>query len=197
MKYLLALVAFISLTVSALEIEVVDYEGQDALYITGDYVQGDEDLFLEAIKDNPGVTLIVLGDSDGGLTSESYPIARYIADNDLDTVVATSSTCVSSCGIVWLAGDSRTIESGGEVWLHLPYFPADRMLEYLQVDEYCETEETCRPWTTVEILEIYLMQNLRAVGVFYDFMVEMDAEPEWISGTMQTNPWEFYKITGE
>ena len=196
MKYLLALVAFISLTVSALEIEVVDYEGQYAFYITGDYVQGDKELFLEAITDNPEVTLIVLGDSDGGLTSESYPIARFIKANGMDTVVATGASCVSSCGIVWLAGDSRTIESGGEVLLHLPYFPADQMLTVIQFDEYCETEETCRPWTDVEALEIYLIQNLRAVGNFYDFMVEMDAEPEWISGAMNTNPWEFYKITG-
>ena len=194
--WVVLILSLLSFKAYALDVETGIHKGEEVIFVSGEYYEYDSEVFLDIVKANPNIKTIVLTSSDGGLTSESYPISRYIRDNGLNTIVISGAECVSSCGIVWMGGVDRSIEPDGAVWLHLPYFPADTMWDYLLFDEYCETEDTCRYWTDVEKLQIYLIQNLNAVKDFYDFMLEMGLEPEHIKGTMGTNPWSFHQITG-
>ena len=69
-------------------------------------VTGTEARMLEAtLKDNPGITTIILKDSHGGFAPAGYDVGEMIRARGLNT--ALSGYCLSSCSRMFLGGNQR------------------------------------------------------------------------------------------
>lgn len=69
-------------------------------------VTGNETRILEAtLKDNPGITTIILKDSHGGFAPTGYDVGQMIRERGLNT--ALSGYCLSSCSRMFLGGNQR------------------------------------------------------------------------------------------
>ena len=83
---------FVAGKAQALDVAVGDHNGQPVIFVSGEYYEYDQEIFTTIAEANPEITIVVLTDSDGGITSASYPIARYIKAHGMDTIVAAGSS---------------------------------------------------------------------------------------------------------
>ena len=83
--------------------------------------QEDTDIFFQLLSENPQITTVQLN-SDGGYQEDAYTISDLIIDFDLNTHV--KGQCHSSCAIVFLAGNKRTVEKGSTLGFHQLWWSA-------------------------------------------------------------------------
>ena len=76
---------------------------------------GHVDIFLALLKQNPGITTLVLN-SSGGSVWAGTEMGRIALDFELNTVV--DGQCSSSCVMMFLAGGSRSMERGSKIGFH-------------------------------------------------------------------------------
>ena len=91
----------------------------DELYYTGDILITTYDKIDSALKKNKNVKTLVI-DSYGGNVDAANEIADLIIDYNLDTRI--TNYCFSSCTIVFLGGNKRTLDRGGKIGFHRSYF---------------------------------------------------------------------------
>ena len=89
----------------------------------------DPEIFFQLLKENPQITTVQLN-SIGGLQAEAYEISDLIIDFDLNTHV--KGTCQSSCTIIFLAGNKRTVEKGSTLGFHQLHWPAESQKIYYE-----------------------------------------------------------------
>ncbi len=94
-------------------------DGSPIITISGEIVEGDQEKFLVLARKAPGA--LVSLKSPGGLIGPAMDIGRIIWFNDMTTYVHDAE-CASACGLIWLAGSTRAISTGGRVGFHSVYY---------------------------------------------------------------------------
>ena len=92
---------FLSPTLWAMELKTV----ADSLILSGPVVEGDVQMFQDALATQPGIKTIVLRNSRGGHAESGYQIGALIREKGLSTMV--SGYCISSCSRMFLGGKER------------------------------------------------------------------------------------------
>lgn len=189
-------ILLISLNVNALEFQILSgtANGGGVLHIWGEYNEDDYDAFLEIVE-LEDIKSVILGDSQGGLIAESFPIGRYIKSNGLDTIISEGVSCSSSCAMVWAAGKNRFILEGGKANFHAPYVPTESVIGL--IDTKCDDDpvDTCVEYTQVEIIEGMRWMTREAIEKGVRYMLEVEAPNEWVIEMLGNSPDSFFTVT--
>jgi hypothetical protein len=112
-KLLFALILALAALTPAVAADISAREAD--VTIIGQIESGDDKVFSEAITPQTKVVYLI---SPGGYLDPSLRIARTVRDKGYETVVGHYAACSSGCAIVWFAGKTRRILSGGRIGLH-------------------------------------------------------------------------------
>jgi hypothetical protein len=94
-------------------------EGNAVIEISGEIVTGDARRFkAEAAKYDGAVVVL---ESEGGKTLEAIEIGEALRLKGFSTLVFNGDQCVSSCGLIWLAGTPRGLSRSARVGFHAAY----------------------------------------------------------------------------
>lgn len=109
-----------SIPARAAEFEVLDVESNSALiFITGEIRPGDDQKFENlAVRFDRAIVIL---DSPGGALTPALAIGRAINIKGYKTLVPQSTTCASSCALIWLAGEQRLLSPTSQVGFHASY----------------------------------------------------------------------------
>ncbi len=124
-KYFLALIASVfSCTASAADFynETLN-DGAEAIIISGEIVAGDEERFRELSVRYPDA--VVALSSFGGALVPALEIGRMIRLRAYTTVILEGEVCVSSCALIWVAGERRLLAEDALVGFHASYIDAN------------------------------------------------------------------------
>ncbi|KUO56360.1 MAG: hypothetical protein APF78_06470 [Sphingomonadales bacterium BRH_c3] len=94
-------------------------DGSEAIIINGDIVAGDEERFRELSVKYPEA--VVALSSFGGALVPALEIGRMIRLRGYTTVVLDGEVCVSSCALIWVAGERRILSEDALVGFHASY----------------------------------------------------------------------------
>ena len=109
----------LSLPADAATITVERIGGVRFVMLTGEIVQGDERKFQQiAVADDAAIVLL---DSRGGSLVPALEIGKAIRIRGYATYVPGDAICVSSCALIWVAGNRRYVSSTGRIGFHASY----------------------------------------------------------------------------
>jgi hypothetical protein len=131
MKSILALMALLAAGAVNLAIthadaaEFLPFEGRsDTLLMKGDIEHGDLNKLQAELNTRAKVglaTTYLMLDSNGGFVTPAFDIAKAVHDNRLTTVVGTGASCISSCVLIFAAGEQRFWWAGCYIGVHNAY----------------------------------------------------------------------------
>lgn len=101
----------------------------DQIVVSGYMSWGLHDEFAAALKDNPGVTTVVLN-SPGGHYAVGLRMGRLIRAHSLDTL--TTEMCGSACTFAFLGGNKRMLQEGAKLGFHAMAGNTPLILERMQ-----------------------------------------------------------------
>lgn len=91
----------------------------DELIVEGYLTNGVADHFGNVLKSAPHVRRVRLN-SPGGRSYEAEKIGQIVRSNELD--VAVEGECSSACTLILLSGERRSLEAGGRIGFHRPFY---------------------------------------------------------------------------
>ena len=139
----------------------------------------DSDIFFQLLSENPQITTVQLN-SEGGYQEDAYTISDLIIDFDLDTHV--KGVCHSSCAIVFLAGNKRTVEKGSTIGFHQLWWSAES--QKLYYDYFLGTD-----WNDeFEYAEWVYNDAQSTVLADMKYLLERGVEPSFAIKTLQADP---------
>jgi hypothetical protein len=115
------------------------YYDTEADGASGEITDADVDAYVDLLKANRDITLLVVN-SSGGSVWAGDEMARITVDFGLDTRV--EGECSSSCVQLFLGGASRTMERGSKIGLH------SRSWSPASVENYYNDVRDDFGWTT-------------------------------------------------
>jgi hypothetical protein len=138
---------------------------EDRIDIDGD----DIDPFLELLRANPQITTVELNSAGGGIWP-AQELAGIVMDFELGTEV--NGICESSCVLVFLAGDRRSMTRGSRIGFHQVYWSADGLAEYFS------DEGEAAGWDSpFEFAEWLHSETQRDVYKHLSYMVSRGVDP--------------------
>ena len=145
--------------------------------------QDDPDIFFQLLSENPQITTVQLN-SAGGLQADAYEISDLIIDFDLDTHV--NGVCHSSCTILFLAGNKRTVERGSTLGFHQLHWPAESQRVYY--DYYLGTD-----WNDEFEYAEWLYNDAQATILLdMEYLLERGVEPSFAIKTLQADSYDMW-----
>ena len=145
--------------------------------------QDDPDIFFQLLSENPQITTVQLN-SAGGLQADAYEISDLIIDFDLDTHV--NGVCHSSCTILFLAGNKRTVERGSTLGFHQLHWPAESQRVYYEY--YLGTD-----WNDEFEYAEWLYNDAQATILLdMEYLLERGVEPSFAIKTLQADPYDMW-----
>ena len=125
---------------------------------------------------NPSVTRLIL-DSEGGLEDTAFDVSDLIIDFELDT---HSIYCDSSCTILFVSGNKRTLQRGRKIGFHRTYWDAADLEKYYGYSkkDYNNNVFEFTSWVFDDSQES-IFKKMR-------FFIERGVEPLFIIKTLQT-----------
>ncbi len=106
---------------SRLMFEAIQWEGRDAVTMTGQIQAGDAARFTEFLDRNDTPEVVYLN-SPGGSVTDALVIGQAIRDMEAETAMSDADICLSACPYILAAGTSRDIPDGAWVGVHQHYF---------------------------------------------------------------------------
>jgi len=107
---------------SPAELSIIDLDSpegrQPYLVLEGSIEVGDWWRFVRLLKQNPGISGVLLR-SDGGSLDDGLAIAKRVYESHLDTMV--TEACRSVCAIIFLAGEKRYLTANANLTVHGAY----------------------------------------------------------------------------
>jgi len=145
--------------------------------------QDDPDIFFQLLSENPQITTVQLN-SGGGLQADAYEISDLIIDFDLDTHV--NGICHSSCTILFLAGNKRTVERGSTLGFHQLHWAAESQRVYYEY--YLGTD-----WNDEFEYAEWLYNDAQATILLdMEYLLERGVEPSFAIKTLQADPYDMW-----
>lgn len=193
MKAIMIAIMAMFATVAAHAAEVTGdiRDGYGYIYYVGATEDGDLRKVMnmhERVKNAPNGVIIVLH-GPGGLASEGEAVGRFVQNKGMSTLVLSGSKCVSACTSIWLSGNVRMLQDGGELWFHLPYVPGGSAFE----GHPYENAKNNYGWGAL----IDYHNSMILASVAYDLSMGI-ADVVWYVREMgKTGPDVFIKITNE
>ena len=137
----------------------------------------DVDVLLSLLRQNPDVKLLRLN-SQGGAVWPAQSIAEIIADFELATEIV--SICSSSCAVLFLAGDPRTMPKGARLGFHQwNWKPAS-------VEDYYNDLKARNGWATPFEFASWLYQDTQdEVSRHLRFMLQRGVDPQFALETIR------------
>ena len=131
---------------------------------------------------NPSVTRLIL-DSEGGLEDTALDVSDLIIDFELDT---HAINCASSCTILFVSGNKRTLQRGRKLGFHRTYWEATDLEHYYGFfkDEYNNNIFDFTSWVYDDAQETIFKKM--------QFFIERGVEPLFIIKTLQTESEEMW-----
>jgi len=93
--------------------------GADAIFITGDILNGDDERFGDLSQRYPNA--VVYLQSAGGALVPAIEIGKLVHARHHATAVLDGSTCTSACALIWIAGAPRYLGAEGHLGFHASY----------------------------------------------------------------------------
>ena len=90
------------------------------VFLNGEIVQGDSIRFRELVSQNQVDTVVL--NSPGGSLMDGLQIGETIRITKLMTYVPATNVCYSACGLIWIAGSERIIDSESKVGFHGAFY---------------------------------------------------------------------------
>ena len=145
--------------------------------------QDDPDIFFQLLSENPQITTVQLN-SAGGLQADAYEISDLIIDFDLNTHV--DGVCHSSCTILFLAGNKRTVERGSTLGFHQLFWGAESQKVYY--DYYLGTD-----WNDEFEYAEWLYNDAQATILLdMEYLLERGVEPSFAIKTLQADSYDMW-----
>lgn len=145
--------------------------------------QDDPDIFFQLLSENPQITTVQLN-SAGGLQADAYEISDLIIDFDLDTHV--NGICHSSCTILFLAGNKRTVERGSTLGFHQLHWAAESQRVYYEY--YLGTD-----WKDEFEYAEWLYNDAQATILLdMEYLLERGVEPSFAIKTLQADSYDMW-----
>lgn len=145
--------------------------------------QDDPDIFFQLLSENPQITTVQLN-SAGGLQADAYEISDLIIDFDLDTHV--NGICHSSCTILFLAGNKRTVERGSTLGFHQLHWAAESQRVYYEY--YLGTD-----WNDEFEYAEWLYNDAQATILLdMEYLLERGVEPSFAIKTLQADSYDMW-----
>ena len=145
--------------------------------------QDDPDIFFQLLIENPQITTVQLN-SGGGLQADAYEISDLIIDFDLDTHV--NGICHSSCTILFLAGNKRTVERGSTLGFHQLHWAAESQRVYYEY--YLGTD-----WNDEFEYAEWLYNDAQATILLdMEYLLERGVEPSFAIKTLQADSYDMW-----
>ena len=92
---------------------------RDAVTVTGPIgLEDDQEFFRSAARLTDPIVVL---SSPGGSTRAAINIGKFLRLRALDTLVPEGQSCMSACGLIWLAGRTRYMGSTSQVGFHASY----------------------------------------------------------------------------
>jgi hypothetical protein len=104
--------------VAAVEHATLD-RGVEAIFITGDILDGDDAEFRDLSQRFPRA--VVYLESAGGALLAAIEIGKLVREKHHATAVLDGSTCTSACALIWIAGTPRYLGPEGHLGFHASY----------------------------------------------------------------------------
>tara|TARA_B100000401_G_C52666403_1_gene652618 strand:+ start:126 stop:761 length:636 start_codon:yes stop_codon:yes gene_type:complete len=95
-------------------------------------MEEDVEVLLKTLKENPNIKTITLT-SWGGIIFAAVEMADIIIDYELDTHV--EQICFSACPLLFIAGETRTLERGSKIGFHRSSWDSNSMRSYYEDKE--------------------------------------------------------------
>ena len=93
--------------------------GVDAIFITGDILDGDDVRFRDLSQRFPRAVVYLA--SAGGALVPAIEIGKLVHARHHATAVLDGSTCTSACALIWIAGAPRYLGAEGHLGFHASY----------------------------------------------------------------------------
>ena len=139
----------------------------------------DAEALEKLLRKNSNVKVLHL-ESYGGLTEAAQYIADVVIDYELNTYV--DGECSSSCVIIFLGGEKRTLARGSWLGFHKTYWSSKDMKEYYEAEK--ENEEWESPFDFSEW--VYAdTQNL--ILEDFEYMLERGVSPAFVIKTLRAD----------
>lgn len=151
-------------------------------------VSGDVDRMLELLRGDSAITRLQLN-SGGGEVYSAIQISGIVIDFELDTNV--HGDCDSSCVIVFLAGDKRTMSRGSRIGFHQIFWSAKNIESFYQLEREEEGWET--PW---EFAAWMYLDTQQEVYEHLTYMIDRGVDPGFAVKTMRdpnSSMWRPYR----
>jgi hypothetical protein len=117
-----AMIPQIGVTASAVELNYAHKYLNDKwytyVYISGELLADDEDKFEAFVNGLASKDVTVILEGPGGRISAGILIGLNIENRHWDTSVLSGKQCVSACGLIWLAGDTRYASRTANIGFH-------------------------------------------------------------------------------
>lgn len=122
-KFMCIFVIFVSLYKSPLAAEVVyvgsDRSGMNYIRISGELKTGDDIIFKNLANNVSPLTVLL--DSNGGVLNVGLSIGNLVRSKGYHTRIENQKECASACGLIWLAGEERSLGKEAKVGFHAAF----------------------------------------------------------------------------
>ena len=141
------------ITLGSYEIGILYVNGEKTIAFKGPFSPGSSDRLISVLEQNPNVKILTLA-SQGGSEEESYKVAKYVTENNLDTWIPVRRLCLSACSVVFLSGNQKTLD--GQLGLHMGKF-------FMQDPTLFRDFESAKKTVNIAVYEsrVYLMKKVR------------------------------------
>ena len=139
----------------------------------------DTDILAQMLLDNPDIKTLQLN-SFGGLIEAAVYMSDIIIDYELDTHIV--GECISSCAILFIAGEKRTIQRGS--WLGFHQSSWDKV----SIKDYYENNKDEFGWENAFEYSSWIYKDTQK-QIFRDmeYLIERGVEPLFAIKTMKAD----------